>query len=288
MTAFLETLGKRVAERWLELILLPGVFWVAVAILAWKRVFNTRALTDLIATKPSPTVVAALLIAASAAGLVATGLGTTTRRLALLRGHWWPARVLTTLRRWRWRRADRKVTAAVAAAVRAAPPNTATVITGPQVADRLARRDAVALEPPERPTWTADQWRALSVRVHRAYGLELTLTWPRLWSVLPEHLRITIATAQNSYVVASTLSGWALLYGVLGVRWWPALPIALAVLVVSLVRTRAATATLCALVESAADLHGRDLAIQLGLEPSGPLSISDGEEISGRLRKDEL
>lgn len=58
-------------------------------------------------------------------------------------------------------------------------------------------------------------------------------------------------------------------------------------LAVGLTRSRAATTTLCALVESAADLHGRDLAVQLGVEHAGPLSASVGEEITARLRKDE-
>ncbi|MGP3991888.1 hypothetical protein [Streptomyces sp. 3N207] len=34
MTRFLETLGQKVAEHWLNLVVLPGVLWVATVLLA--------------------------------------------------------------------------------------------------------------------------------------------------------------------------------------------------------------------------------------------------------------
>jgi hypothetical protein len=146
----------------------------------------------------------------------------------------------------------------------------------------LARRDAISLEFPRRPTWIADRWLAVTVRVHRVYGLDLTVAWPRLWSVLPETLRTDIATAQASYASAGTLIGWAALYGVLGCWAWPALLIGAATLITGVLQSRAAAGTLCVLIETAADLHGVTLAEQFArrLDPVA------GNDLSALLRKD--
>jgi hypothetical protein len=64
------------------------------------------------------------------------------------------------------------------------------VATGPELAGALARRDAVSLEVPANATWIGDRLRANVHRIHRAYGLDLTLAWPRLWAILPEPLSL--------------------------------------------------------------------------------------------------
>ncbi|MEV0382629.1 hypothetical protein [Nonomuraea sp. NPDC050643] len=55
-----------------------------------------------------------------------------------------------------------------------------------------------------------------------------------------------------------------------------------------MVRASTATATVCELVETAADLYGTLLAEHLGIPASGPLTTVLGDEISARLRKDPL
>ena len=124
------------------------------------------------------------------------------------------------------------------------------------------------------------------MRVHRAYGLDLTVVWPRLWTVLPDHLRTDISTAQLAYTSASTLTGWAVLYGALGALWWPALPIGVVLAGVGVLRARTASATVSDLVETAADLYSPTLAEQLRSPASGPFIAALGHEISDRLRKD--
>lgn len=139
---------------------------------------------------------------------------------------------------------------------------------------------------PDHPTWIGDRWRAGEIRVRRAYGLDLTAVWPRLWTVLPEQLRTDITTAQLACTSAATLTGWACLYGVLVVLWWPALLIGMTLLGTALVRARMATATLCELVETAADLYTPQLAEQLGITVFGRITTIIGDGISVQLRKD--
>jgi hypothetical protein len=297
VTGFLEALGKKAAERWLALLVLPGLLWLATAFIAvrlgHRDALQAGAVVDWVtrwSKGPHPSgllvaILAAALLGSAAAGLVATGAGWVLRRLWLTRGRRAPARWLVAGRRRRWQRESRLVDALVAEAV-AAAGDASEVVAGPAIAEALARRDAVALETPDRPTWIGDRWRAGTVRVHRAYGLDLTVVWPRLWTVLPEQLRTDISTAQLAYTSASTLTGWAVLYGALGALWWPALLIGAALAGVGVLRARTASATVCDLVETAADLYGPALAEQLRTPAPGPLTTALGHEITDRLRKD--
>ncbi|GAA3947890.1 hypothetical protein [Actinoplanes auranticolor] len=297
MTGFLEALGKKAAERWLVLLVLPGVLWLATALVAvhlgHRDALHPGAVVDWISrwTKgPHPSgllvaIVAGTLVGSAAAGLLATSIGWALRRGWLLPGRRRPARWLVEWRRARWGRESRRVEALVTEAIGAAG-TASEVVTGPGIAEALARRDAVGLEVPERPTWIGDRWRAATVRVRRAYGLDLTVVWPRLWTVLPEQLRTDIAAAQLAYTSAATLTGWALLYAALGVVWWPAPLIGVVVAGAGVFRARTATATVCDLVETAADLYGPVLAEQLRTPVSGPFTTDLGDEISARLRKD--
>jgi hypothetical protein len=307
VSGFLNELGKKIAERWLTLLVLPGLLWVATALLAtqlgWRHALDPHTAADGItgwANKShSPglivLVLVGLFIASAAAGLTATALGALVRRLWMVRGRWRPARWLVRWRQHRWHTADNTVTSLVADAIRATtPPATddtaatpAVVVTGPAVAEALARRDAISLEYPDRPTWISDRWRANTIRIHRAYGLDITVAWPRLWAVLPEPLRTDLATAQSSYTAASTQIGWAILYGILGVCWWPALLIGAATLTTGTLHARTATTTLCLLVETATDLHSHTLAEQLHIPSPGPFTTDLGNHINNLLRKDQ-
>lgn len=290
MNEFLQELGKKAAERWLSLLVLPGLLWSITAGLAlrlrWSDALDLTAVTGQVAawsSRPLGSSVIILLLAGIAAGLVAVAIGAQTRRLWAARGRNWPLRTLTARRRRRWAAADLRVTTMIAAAVGAAQDDRPIVVTG--LTDALAAREAIGLEAPERPSWIGDRWQATGLRVRRAYGLDLDPSWARLWTVLPDPLRADIATAQGAYAAATTLAGWAALYAVLGVLWWPAFAIGIAVAMTAHHQARAATATLCQLVETAADLYGHALARQLGLECTGPLTAAVGREVTTLLRK---
>src|SRR5882724_13017452 len=155
VTGFLDALGKKLAEHWLSLLVLPGALWVATALvtvrLGRRHTLDPRVLIDAAeqwAKRPhSPAmialVLAGVLLASTGAGLTATWLGTVVRRLWVVRGQWWPARWLTRWRQRRWRAADREAEELVAEAIRTAPTESEVVLSGPAVAEALARRDAI-------------------------------------------------------------------------------------------------------------------------------------------------
>ncbi|MEU7825938.1 hypothetical protein [Catellatospora sp. NPDC049133] len=299
MTEFLTEFGGRLADRWATLIVLPGLLFVAAATAAYRlghrSALDTAALfawlTD-VTTKPASRntgaillVVAAVLAAAIAAGLLAGAVGRLLETVWLTPGRRRPARLLLAWRRRRWAAADAAVTAAAVAAARATvrsggPADT----TGLGAA--LARREAICLVEPDRPTWVADRFRAADLRVLRTYELDLGSAWPRLWTLAPQQLRDDITAAQESYADAARLHGWGVLYLALAAWWWPAAVIAACVVCVGSFKLRAAAGVLAELVETTVDLYGRDLAQQLGIEHDGPFTAQVGQLITLRLRKD--
>jgi hypothetical protein len=120
------------------------------------------------------------------------------------------------------------------------------------------------------------------------YGLDLAYGWPRLWLLLPDPVRAEFSDAEDTFVRACSQAGWALPYLVLGVvRWWPACLAAAVLAFVGWRRARGGVEVVATLGESAVDLYGRALAVQLGLGPAGtgPLSPEDGEAVTRILRK---
>ncbi|MER5542696.1 hypothetical protein ABT072_09615 [Streptomyces sp. NPDC002589] len=123
MASFLTELGKRFAEKWFALLVLPGLVFVVVASGAvvlgqrrWADVGRIPADVHRIhaaAGQHDATTVVLLscvvLSGSVAAGLLARGLGHAVARLWL--GEWWPAplaRRLIARRRRRWSNAQRR------------------------------------------------------------------------------------------------------------------------------------------------------------------------------------
>lgn len=317
MTGFLTTLGSRLAETWLSLLVLPGLLYVttsaAAGVLGHGRPFaldhlahRIDALTAEPAAHATGTVVlaaAGVLACSAGASLLAAALGGAVERL------WfgdWPrpaaraARALTgrRARRWeaahqRYRRAlaEKARLRAVAAAEEAAAPSlTPGPAPGPAapVPDTAALNEArnrIALAPPSRPTWMGDRIAAVDLRVHRAYDLDLASAWPRLWLLLPETGRAEVQHARTALAAAARRAGWAVLYAVPALWWWPAALIAATVLAAAWYRGRQAVSAFAELVEAAVDLHGRELAGALGLDGEGRLTRQTGLEITRVLRK---
>ncbi|MFF3843962.1 hypothetical protein [Streptomyces sp. NPDC002328] len=291
MTGFLAELGRRLAERWFTLLVLPGLAYLLVAVAAarlghgdwadWRALWDGfGALTGGKPDRQNALAVRAVLLVVVAVP-VSAGLGLLAQVLAApveraLCGEW-PrpftalAARLTTRRATAWQGADAAYDMACAAA-------------GGQ-ADAIAhavRRNAVSLIPPERPTWLGDRLRAPAVRLGREYGIDLATVWPRLWLLLPTPTRDILTEARARLDAAFTLGGWALLYLPLAAWWWPAAVIALIAAAVARRRAFLAAEAYAELVESAVDLHLDRLLTRLAEPRPAP---QQGRALTERLRR---
>ncbi|WP_189948734.1 hypothetical protein [Streptomyces alanosinicus] len=275
MTALLAGVGTRIAERWLQTVVLAGLLWVATLVVAVRlghaHPFDTVRLTDWLdriaahrtghSSAAILLVTAAALLAAGAVGLVADALGGLFQWLWGADGAGLPGSLLLRWRRNRWRRLRERDRRAVArAAARAGPGGWLVRARGHRA---VRRRRAPE---PQRPTRIGECFASVAVRLHARYRLDLEPAWPRLWALLPEPLRLDLAGARTAYDAAARLAGWGLLYAAVALLWWPAALVAAGVLALSVARARAAAAVLAALVEAAVDLHLTALGERLGVE----------------------
>ncbi|CAL9420017.1 hypothetical protein [Streptomyces sp. enrichment culture] len=283
MTGFLAELGRRLAERWFTLLVLPGLAYLLVAAAALRLGhagwYDWRDLRDgftaLTETTPrsrdAPAVRAVLLILAAVP--VSAALGALAQSLAapverLLTGAW-PrpftslATRLTTRRARAWRAADEAYD---------------------QHGDpaQAARRNALSLIPPQHPTWLGDRLHAPSVRLRQEYGIDLAVVWPRLWLILPTTTRDTLTATRTRLDAAFTLGGWALLYLVPALVWWPAAVIAATAATVARRRAAVAAEAYAELVEAAVDLNLDRLLTRLAEPRPSP---QQGRALTERLRR---
>jgi hypothetical protein len=295
MTLFLQELTKKLAEKWLTLLVLPGLLLVgttAVGLLLGRARWadyqrlaseSTAMAQELTARGPVAIilVVVAVLLGSAAAGLVATTLRSIVQWLWL--GDWprWAGVIgqpLVAMRCRRWWQADAPYAQELISQQRGDSTRDTDLL------DRLARaRNRIALAEPARPTWIGDRMAAVDARVLAEYQLDLSSAWPRLWLLVSDATRGEVQTAGTAFDAATTLAGWSWLYLVLGVIWWPAAVIGAVALTCAWVRGRATINVYAELVESVVDLHLRLLAdaLQLSEKPIDEL----GAEITSRLRK---
>jgi hypothetical protein len=211
-----------------------------------------------------------LLLASAACGVAAQVLGAVVERV------WfgtWPrcAAPLTRWRQRRWQRAHQRFRAA----------------TEQDDLDGLAAaRNRIGLLPPCRPTWMADRLRAADQRVWLEYGVDLSTCWSRLWLVIPDSTRQAVQLAREQHAAATALGGWAVLYALLGVLWWPAVVLGVVIGVTSWRRARATTAVLADLVEATVDVHAASLAVALGVPVTdNRVDRQTGLQVTQRCRK---
>lgn len=285
MTGFLGEVSRRLAERWVSFLAVPGLLYLAAvtaaAALGQRHAIDVPVLGRRItgwagsAALKSPggviLIAAAVLAGSVVAGLAASALGQAAERAWLAPGTRPPARWLTDWRRARSQRAKR---------IADDPASTRE-----RASRAMVRADQICLVDPARPTWIGDRLRVAEVRAERAYGLDLGAAWPRLWLIFPDIVRDETSSARESLAAAARLAGWTVLYLALAFWWWPAAPIALITAATSAVRAREAAATLADLVESAVDLHGRELAARLGVPVTGQLTAVQGGGLTALMRK---
>ncbi|MEV7887773.1 hypothetical protein ACWD3I_16125 [Streptomyces sp. NPDC002817] len=299
MNGFLVELGKRLADRWLSLLVLPGALflgvlaagralghgrWYAVGDLPARLDRHTRTLAG--STADTVSLLVAFLLAAAACGLAAQALGSLAERLWLA-GDWhgWPRGLHRPVRRLIARRAriyaERSAEAASAAAnAGLEPPPRDAAHRAAVAATRMAR---VADGPPVRPTWPGDRLQAVAERLRDGLGLRVAVVWPHLWLHAPDATRAEVTEAREAMRRAATLAGWGVLYLVVAAFWWPGAVIACGVVLTAWYRFRAATDAYATLVESAVRLHVQELARSLGIGRRGPLTPAHGAALDAYL-----
>jgi hypothetical protein len=267
MTDLIATVGKKITERWLATVLLPGLLYVAVV--GWAGLAGHRHDLDLpwLARRLSDlsnqhgadtgTAVVAVVVALGAASLTGTVAALIAedgvQRLWTMRG---PRRRLDRLRKdaeqaWQHRQP--------------APPQRYL---------------------PERATVIGERFRLLGERVHVQYGLSVTAAWPRIWLLTCNDTRTLIGDACRRYSADATLTAWGLLYLPWALRWWPAIMIAAAAIAVGYRRARSSSRVLATLIEATVDQHASDLAKTLGVDlPEGRLTPEEGNRINNILTK---
>ncbi|MDH6109195.1 hypothetical protein P3T36_007407 [Kitasatospora sp. MAP12-15] len=301
MGTFFQELAKQLAERWLTLLLLPGVLLAAAAATAvqlghrhaldYARLERAASKTAAVIAQQSIGSQALLaiivLLASTGIGLAVQSLACVTRRVWL--GPWLPPlaapqRWQAARRRARWRRRlDHR------RALEHAYPRPSRTPDQQRAIDAAAdRTNRIAWAEPGRPTWMGDRVHSLEqIALHR-HGLDLAFAWPRLWLVLPDTPRSDITAANAAFASAAAVATWAWPYLLLGILWWPAALAGVGLGVTGWARARSALNDLTILSESAIDLHGRALAIAIGVAApttTGPLTIPEGEQITALTRK---
>lgn len=256
MGGFLAELGKKLAEHWLSLLVLPGLLYLgglgAASILGHRHPVDFGRITrqlDAWTTSPGVTstsglvlILIATLLGAAGAGLAAQALGSLTERVWLAdRWQSWPppfrrlAESRTKSRQQRWTDATTTYQRQLDAKGAQLAHRTDDVDVDLDEARRAVTR--IAQEEPARPSWIGDRVHAVITRLDRDYHLDLATVWPNLWLAMPESTRTEITAARESLGRATTLAGWGLFYLAVGALWWPGL-----------------------LIEAAARLHTADLA----------------------------
>lgn len=296
MGSLLAELGKKLAERWLSLLVLPGALYLATVAaahaLGHAHPFDASRLShrlDQLATEAQAdsssrlaVILLALLLAAAVVGVIAQAAGSITERLWLaVDWRQWPAPLRrlahrrVTRRRTRWTQRREEAATARARAHRAG--DVAPLDPGDDMDVAYMR---IAAELPARPTWMGDRLHAVAIRLSRDLGLDLPTVWPHLWLTAPDTSRTEITAAREGLTRATTLAGWGLLYVAAGVLWWPALLIAFVVITTAWRRARTVTNAYATLVEATARLYTPDLARHLGLDHTGPLTRQTGRDLT--------
>jgi len=301
VVGFFQELAKKLAERWLTLLVVPGALFLAAVWLGlrlghadalnWTRLnADLTATTASFARQPGATqavLAGVVLLGATGTGLVVQALAGVTRALWL---GLWPRpfafllRPLLDGRRRRWQKrldARRELE-------KAHPRANRTAAQQEKITTAAARLNRLALVKPGRPTWMGDRMHGVEQIAVNRYGLDLSFGWPRLWLLLPDTPRTEIAATHNAFAAAVATGTWAWPYLLLATLWWPAALVALGIGLTGWTRARTTVSDLAVLSESALDLHGRLLAVSLGIadkDSTGPLTVEEGEQITAAVRK---
>ncbi|MFF5970801.1 hypothetical protein ACFY7C_04665 [Streptomyces sp. NPDC012769] len=257
MDGFLSEVGKKVTERWLTRIVLPGLLFVVVCCVALTP--GRSGPVDVTATiewlerlrtgrYASPSGKAAALVTVF---LAVAGSALCADWLASGIGRLWAGRSLR-LRR---------------------------------LAARLRGRGT---DVPARATRIGGRLGAVEERIRVQHGVHMSLVWPRVWQLAPEGARQDVNAAWDRYAAAALRTAWAVPYALLAAvsLWWPALLVAAGLALTGVREGRAAVTGFAVAVESTVDTGLNGLAEALGVPlRHGRVLPADGALINELLHK---
>jgi hypothetical protein len=255
--------GKKITERWLTTIVLPGLLYAAVATWAMlaghSRALDPHHLASRIeqfyregAADPwwflLVTIVGVLALG-TAAGLVAVAAAhvVVSPVLTSQGPGWWRDRLRQRTERW-WAGAGR------------------------QRVERYL---------PARASRVGERFRLVGERVHAQYGLSVVDVWPALWLLVTAATRETVGAANQRYRADTVLIGWGLLYLPLAIWWWPAAVIGVGTVLVGHRRALGSAQVLATTIEATVDAHQIELAKSVGVAlPEGRITPVEGNQIN--------
>ncbi len=285
MTTFWDKISEAVAEGWNLRLLLPAfAFWFA-GLLAWLLRFGFTPLSDFLkntdTTQGILLAVAGLLVLAGSAWLAKLAAAPLLR---LAEGYW-----PSVFKDWRFSRAQ-----TVAAAVQVQKDRWQVLAHKYQTdranmtiaeIDEYAQLDAGIITTTPRkanlflPTRLGNLLRAAEEYPDVRYGLEVRLTWARLWLVLPDSARKEIASARAALDDRTQWLLWSLLLLLWTVWcWWALLP-ALAGAFIAYRSMLTSAGVYGELLRAAYDLYRFDLYKAVHWSPP---ATSDSEEACGK------
>ncbi|WP_406244903.1 hypothetical protein [Streptomyces anulatus] len=261
----LAELQKRIPDRWFFRRLLPATLFVLVAAigggqLGQHRWSDVRLARERIAgalqsgSGASETVALLVLVALAAAGC-ALAVHLLAAAVAILTSGAWPWWLAPLSRRtadWRARRWN-GLRARALAARRDGDGNRADCL------DTRRGRITVFDYVPTSPTWSGNRFAAAEARVKEQTGFDVAPEWTRLLLVLPDPARAALADARDAYDAACEAIAWSITCTVLGVWWWPAAPVGLAMWLAAGRWLRRAVDTLSETAEAVFIMHGAAL-----------------------------
>ena len=267
LTALLSEFGKKLADKWLSAILLPGLLLIA-ALWCAHNLGNAHAVDQKLLVsrlrwtsnflRSDPAELAAgivlVLLTAFLSGIVAEAIAGLVNRI-------WTSRHPQFLIRHRKRRA-----------IRASQHRNLRMLT----------RDL-----PERLTSAGDRFRLVGERVEAQYGLDVILIWPRLWLLVSADTRGELQLAFERYQDATRLVGWSFLFLLTGAWWWPAAAIGGIGIGMGHQRGLKTSVILSDLIEATVDLNHKALAesLSIALPSHGRFTPDEGSQINNILNK---
>lgn len=105
------------------------------------------------------------------------------------------------------------------------------------------------------PTRLGNLLRAAEEYPYVRYGLEITVTWPRLWLVFPESTKKDLTTVRQALDERTQIMTWGLLFAIWSIWAWWAVPVALVVALVAYRGMLSAAGVHGELLRAAFDLH---------------------------------